>query len=294
MRLRLMAASCALLGAAGSRAQEARTAPADSGLLEDWSVDSALAYYREDGRIQAIEPVVTVAKIFADGQALDLNVTFDSLSGSSPNGALTSRVAQTFSSPSGRASHSYTTAPGQLPVDPNYQDDRIAVGVNWSIPMTRVTELSVGAKGLGRGRFLFRHARCRGCPRFQRKEHHRVLWTQQRIRLPASNRRRARAGKRHGLVRQERRQDQGRGRCPGGGHPGDDAQLAFRVQHLGRSIHRLSQRSLQDHIDPRRRRQYRRLRVREPPPVSERARARIGRIESRWARRHPRRCRYGT
>ncbi len=153
MRLRLMAASCALLGAAGSRAQEARTAPADSGLLEDWSVDSALAYYREDGRIQAIEPVVTVAKIFADGQALDLNVTFDSLSGSSPNGALTSRVAQTFSSPSGRASHSYTTAPGQLPVDPNYQDDRIAVGVNWSIPMTRVTELSVGAKVSGEDDF---------------------------------------------------------------------------------------------------------------------------------------------
>jgi hypothetical protein len=145
-RRQLMAASCALLGAAAARGQEARMAPTDSGLLEDWSVDSALAYYHEDGRIQAIEPVVNIAKLFADGQALNFNVTFDSLTGSSPNGALTSRSAQTFASPSGKSSHAYTTAPGQLPVDPRYQDDRIAVGGNWTLPVTRVDQLSVGAK----------------------------------------------------------------------------------------------------------------------------------------------------
>jgi len=145
-RRQLMAASCALLGAASARAQQSGTAPADSGLLEDWSVDSALAYYHENGRIRAIEPVVDVSKVFADGQALNFNATFDSLSGSSPNGALTSHTAQTFSSPSGKASHSYITAPGQLPVDPHYQDERIAVGANWTLPVTRVDELSVGAK----------------------------------------------------------------------------------------------------------------------------------------------------
>jgi hypothetical protein len=153
MRRRLMAASCALLGAAGARSQEARVAPADSGLLEDWSVDSALAYYHEDGRIQAIEPVVSVAKTFANGQALNLDVTFDSLSGSSPNGALASHSAQTFASPSGKSSHRYTTAAGQLPVDPNYQDSRIAVGGNWSVPITRVTQVSVGAKVSGEDDF---------------------------------------------------------------------------------------------------------------------------------------------
>src|SRR5271163_1422751 len=126
-RRRLMAASCALLTAGAARSQETPMAPPDSGLLEDWSVDSALAYYHEDGRIQAIEPVVNVAKVFADGQALNFNVTFDALSGASPNGALTSHDPQTFSSPSGKAAHRYATAPGQLPVDPNYHDDRIAV-----------------------------------------------------------------------------------------------------------------------------------------------------------------------
>ena len=145
-RRRLVAASCALLGAAGARSQQANMAPADSGLLEDWSVDSALAYYHEDGRIFAIEPVVDVAKVFADGQSLNINGTFDSLSGSSPNGALTSHTPQTFASPSGKPKHAYTTAPGQLPVDPHYQDTRIAVGANWSVPFTRVDQVSVGAK----------------------------------------------------------------------------------------------------------------------------------------------------
>jgi len=141
-----MAASCALLGAGAARSQETHMAPLDSGLLEDWSVDSALAYYHEDGRIQAIEPVVDVAKVFADGQSLDFNVTFDALSGASPNGALTSRTAQTFASPSGKPQHQYRTAPGQLPVDPDYKDDRIAVGGNWTAPFTQVDQVSLGGK----------------------------------------------------------------------------------------------------------------------------------------------------
>jgi hypothetical protein len=149
-----MAASCALLGAGAARSQETHLAPLNSGLLEDWSVDSALAYYHEDGRIQAIEPVLDVAKVFADGQTLDFNVTFDALSGASPNGALTSHTAQTFASPSGKPQHKYTTAPGQLPVDPDYEDDRIAVGGNWTVPFTQVDQVSVGGKLSGEDDFV--------------------------------------------------------------------------------------------------------------------------------------------
>ena len=106
-RRRLMAASCALLSAGAARGQQTNIAPPDSGLLEDWSVDSALAYYHENGRIQAVEPVVDVAKVFANGQSLNFNATFDALSGASPNGALPSRSAQTFASPSGKVGHQY-------------------------------------------------------------------------------------------------------------------------------------------------------------------------------------------
>jgi len=145
-RRRLMAASCALLSAGAARSQEATVAPVASGLLEDWSVDSALAYYHENGRVQAVEPVVNVSKVFADGESLDFNATFDALSGASPNGALPSRSPQAFTGPSGKASHAYTIAPGQLPADPHYHDTRFAAGGNWTQPMTRVDNLSVGGK----------------------------------------------------------------------------------------------------------------------------------------------------
>lgn len=145
-----MVASCALLSATAARGQAARASPAAGGLLEDWSLDSALAYYHEDGRVQAVEPVVDVTKSLADGGTLDLNFTFDALSGASPNGALTSRTAQTFASPSGKSltagRHLYTVAPGQLPADPNYSDGRVAVGGNWSVPLTRVTQVSLGGR----------------------------------------------------------------------------------------------------------------------------------------------------
>jgi hypothetical protein len=145
-RRRLMAASCALLSAGAARSQEASVAPASSGLLEDWSVDSALAYYHEDGRVQAVEPVVNVSKVFADGESLSFNATFDALSGASPNGALPSHSSQTFTGPSGKASRVYTIAPGQLPADPHYSDTRFAAGGNWILPLTRVDQLSVGGK----------------------------------------------------------------------------------------------------------------------------------------------------
>ncbi|MGD0504466.1 MAG: DUF3570 domain-containing protein [Steroidobacteraceae bacterium] len=145
-RRRLMAASCALLSAGAARSQQSDIASPDSTLLEDWSVDSALAYYHENGRIQAVEPVLDVAKVFADGQSISVNGTFDALSGASPNGALPSRAAQTFASPSGKVGHQYVIGPGQLPADPNYHDTRAAVGGGWTVPFTRVDQVSVGGK----------------------------------------------------------------------------------------------------------------------------------------------------
>jgi hypothetical protein len=150
LRRRLMAASCALLGATAARAQQSAAAPVDSGIFDNWSLDSAVAYYHEDGRIQAVEPVVDVNKTFANGQSLNLNATFDVLSGASPNGALTSRQPQTFASPSGtslsNSKHSYEVNPGQYPVDPNYQDTRVSFSGNWDTPLTRLTSMSVGGK----------------------------------------------------------------------------------------------------------------------------------------------------
>jgi hypothetical protein len=157
-----MAASCALLGASAVQSQEAvETQKAQSPLnrlLDGVSFDSALAYYREDGRIQAIEPVVNLSKTFASGDVASLDITFDSLSGASPNGALPSNLPQTFASPSGTSlitgRHLYTIAPGRLPADPNYSDDRIAVAGEWQTPLSRLTHLSLGGKLSGEDDFI--------------------------------------------------------------------------------------------------------------------------------------------
>lgn len=162
LRRRLMAASCALLSAAAVHAEESNDQKADQGilgrLLDGVSMDTALAYYHEDGRVQAVEPVVDVNKAFANGQSLNLNATFDVLSGASPNGALTSRQPQTFASPSGTsligAKHIYTVSPGQYPVDPNYSDVRGAAGVNWDVPLTRLTSINLGGKISGEDDFI--------------------------------------------------------------------------------------------------------------------------------------------
>jgi len=149
LRRRLMAASCALLGASSARAQQTSTPGLVDELLQ-WQLQSALAYYHEDGRIQAIEPVVNVSRDLSDGGKLAFDGTFDALSGSSPNGAVASRTPQTFASPSAKsfssARHLYTVGPGQLPVDPNYSDARVAAGAQWTLPLTRLTRTIVGGK----------------------------------------------------------------------------------------------------------------------------------------------------
>jgi hypothetical protein len=149
-RRRLIAASCALLSAATARGEETSVPEKLGRLLENWQVQSAVAYYHENGRIQAIEPVVNAARETSDGGKAGLNFTFDSLSGSSPNGASPSRVPQTFASPSAKsfadARHTYTVAPGRLPVDPSYSDARAAGGANWTFNLSRLTQATVGGK----------------------------------------------------------------------------------------------------------------------------------------------------
>ncbi len=161
-RRRLIAASCALLGATAARGQEATSAVGDA-ISDTWHFDSALAYYHENGRIRVIEPIVNFSTTLDDGRSFSGEVVFDSLSGSTPNGALPSNKPQTFATPSGASLSSapatyttssgqlvsepakiYTVQPGQLPVDPHYQDQRIAVTGNWGVPWSRVTNSSFG------------------------------------------------------------------------------------------------------------------------------------------------------
>ena len=215
VRQQLAAASCALLGAAAARGQDTG-GPIAAVQASDWSVDSALAYYHEDGRIQAIEPVVDVSKTFSAGQVLGLKLTADSLSGASPNGALPSNKAQTFASPSGtslsptassgKKAHPYTVLPGQLPADPDYQDQRVAAALSWSQPLTRLTQMSVGSKFSYEDDFFSVSVNASIAHDFNEKNTTASLEAERRIRHHQPDRRDARPVERLPAVRQDLRQ----------------------------------------------------------------------------------------
>jgi hypothetical protein len=145
-RVQLMTASCALLSAA-ARAQTA----VDSSL--PLQTDSSVLYYKESaGRVQAIEPVVNLKYDFGDQRVLAGTFVADVLSGATPNGALPARTPQTFASPSsrslvptpGRKTTLYTVAPGNLPQDPHFDEQRFAGDVDWSQPHGLDDMLSAG------------------------------------------------------------------------------------------------------------------------------------------------------
>lgn len=137
LHLGLMAAGCTLLSST-VRAQAA------SDPEQPLQLDSALLYYKENaGRVQTIEPVVTLKKDFGDQRVLDGTLTIDSLSGATPNGAIPAKKPQTFASPSstsltprpGYKTTLYTVAPGALPQDPNFKERRVAGDLDWSQPL---------------------------------------------------------------------------------------------------------------------------------------------------------------
>ena len=138
------------------------------------SVDGAVMHYKESGgRVSTTEAVVHAKETLNDGETLGLKLTFDTLSGGSPNGALPSKQVQTFARPSGKSlstsavvtpvqtyttasgrvassgggsstSGPYTVAPGALPLDTSFRDQRIAASLDWSLPIDSLTNLAVG------------------------------------------------------------------------------------------------------------------------------------------------------
>jgi len=125
LHLALAAAAVSLLGSA--HAEGLRTA--------DWQVDSAVLVYKEgDGRVQAIEPIVSIRRTDANESSLGLRLTFDTLTGASPNGAVAQPTAQTFTNPSGRGG-GYTTAAGTAPLDPRFHDGRVSVLGSYERPL---------------------------------------------------------------------------------------------------------------------------------------------------------------
>src|SRR6478752_6710945 len=93
LRAGLMAATCALL---------APLAKAQAPAADPNQVDAGLLYYQESGgRVRSIDAIVKLNRDFGDERTLGAQLSVDSLTGGSPNGAVAQKSAQTFATPSG-------------------------------------------------------------------------------------------------------------------------------------------------------------------------------------------------
>jgi hypothetical protein len=131
----LAAATCALLGtSAAVRAEDQ---------AQDWSFDTALLFYGEtDSRVQDVSAAVAAKRNFGDERSLGVTLTADTLTGASASGAIALDRAQTFTSPSGRAT--YTTPARDVPLDDTFHDTRFALNASWSQPLARLYTFSAG------------------------------------------------------------------------------------------------------------------------------------------------------
>ncbi|WP_303904690.1 DUF3570 domain-containing protein [Thiohalomonas denitrificans] len=102
---------------------------------EEWEVDSAVLFYSEGSdRVSVVEPVVGLRKALGDDEYVGVRLVVDTLTGSSPNGAIPTDEVQTFTTPSGNST--YTAEPGETPLDPTFRDTRIALSGEWEKPLS--------------------------------------------------------------------------------------------------------------------------------------------------------------
>lgn len=105
-------------------------------------VESALLFYSEAGRVKAAEGILGGTLFLAGDRILNAKLTFDGLTGASPNGATPSRQIQTFTRPSG--SGSYQVASGNTPLDDTFRDTRVALDIGITQPLGRLTSGQLG------------------------------------------------------------------------------------------------------------------------------------------------------
>jgi hypothetical protein len=101
---------------------------------------SVLNYHEEDdqnrSRVSVFEPVLSVTTKTAEDDFIKYDLVFDSLTGSSPNGANASSQVQDIAG--------LTTQPGYTPLDSRFNDNRLSLNVSWMTPIDRLSRYQAG------------------------------------------------------------------------------------------------------------------------------------------------------
>ena len=143
----LATATCALLGTSAPAAVDAQE-------IGQWRVDTAGLYYGEQDRVRDYSVSVLAKTQPFEDRLLSFTLSFDTLSGASPNGAAPSASPQLFSRPitltrtSGGSvatgGGNFIVPAGALPLDDRFQDTRYAGSAEWQRPLGRLGLLSFG------------------------------------------------------------------------------------------------------------------------------------------------------
>ncbi len=139
VRARLRAAACVLLAVGAPALARAQTqVPAGDAR---WQFDATGLLYSEKARTTIVEPVASIARLFAGGTRLSARFSLDAMTGASPSGAQASNKVQTVTSASGNTS---TQSATDIPTKP-FHDLRGALDLGWDQPIGSLLTLSSGA-----------------------------------------------------------------------------------------------------------------------------------------------------
>ena len=143
----LATATCALLGTSAPAAVDAQE-------IGQWHVDAAGLYYGEKDRVRDYSVSVLAKTQPFEDRLLSFTLSFDTLSGASPNGAAPSASPQLFSRPitlTQTSGGGVVTGGGNfrvpawvLPLDDRFQDTRFAGSADWQRPLGRLGLVSFG------------------------------------------------------------------------------------------------------------------------------------------------------
>ena len=132
----LATATCSLLGAGIPTAVDAQEEPS-------WDINTSVLYYGEDeDRVQDLSIKAIIRRLFADDRVFSFGINVDGLTGATPSGAIIQDVPQTFTNASGNSI--YTVPAGELPLDEQFRDTRVAITASWQQPVGETNQVSFG------------------------------------------------------------------------------------------------------------------------------------------------------
>ncbi|MDH5518244.1 MAG: DUF3570 domain-containing protein [Gammaproteobacteria bacterium] len=110
---------------------------------EDWAVDGSFLHYEEEQRITVNKLIGTLITNISEADRVKVDLVFDTMSGSTPSGALEGAGSfTTITTPSGAGGFSAST--GSTAVA-DFSDTRLGVGVDWEHTKKRLYRINYGS-----------------------------------------------------------------------------------------------------------------------------------------------------